>query len=112
MNTLTGAGQETREDQGTMSATVMEPGSAAATSAYVHDPQGCEPIRAELFGAERLEAHARALAADAKSARVQAGPPLLAQFAENRQRLVRAHALLSEATRKGEKFGSDADWLL
>ena len=73
---------------------------------------GDQPIRAELFGSERLERHARQLATLAQVARVTAGQPLLSRFRQNSRALFRAHRSISEAYRRGERFGSEAEWLL
>ena len=86
--------------------------AASPLPAFFPHPHGTEPIRAELFGRERLEAHARQLAACAALAPVVAGRPLLADFRRNSRALLQAHAFISEAYRHQESFGSDAEWLL
>src|SRR5262249_37795992 len=86
--------------------------SAAPVAAFFPHPHGNEPIRAELFGCEHLEAHARQLAATAAVAPVVAGQPLLARFRQNSQALREAHRFISEAYQRRENFGSDAEWLL
>src|SRR5260370_553756 len=86
--------------------------TSAALGAFFPHPHGNEPIRAELFGAEHLEAHARQLAACAAVAPVVAGQPLLSRFRRNSRALLAAHRFISEAYRRGESFGSDAEWLL
>jgi cyclic beta-1,2-glucan synthetase len=97
---------------------MMEPSGAEVTTvaapvpAFFPDPHGTEPIRAELFGREHLDAHARQLAACAAVASVVAGRPLLADFQRNSRALLQAHAFISEAYRRQESFGSDAEWLL
>src|SRR5438132_7041325 len=83
-----------------------------ALGAFFPYPHGNEPSRAELFGAEHLEAHARQLAASAAVAPVIAGQPLLARFRRNSRALLLAHRFISAAYRRGESFGSDAEWLL
>src|SRR5438132_7573871 len=83
-----------------------------ALGALFPHPHGNEPIRAELFGAEHLEAHARQLAAAATLAPVVAGQPLLARFRRNSRALLQAHRFIREAYRLRENFGSDAEWLL
>src|SRR4051794_15278932 len=71
-----------------------------------------EPIRAELFGLEHLEAHARALSH--AGAPVGPGAPadaLLRRFRENGRALTRAYAEIVAAARQ-EALGADAEWLL
>ncbi len=94
-----------------------EPGTAAGVSAvtpahFFSDPHGHEPVRAELFGLDRLEAHARQLAAQTRVAPVTAGRPLLRRFMKNRRCLLTAHRAISAAYRRQETFGPDAEWLL
>src|SRR5437016_13382733 len=86
--------------------------TSAALGAFFPHPHGDEPIRAELFGAEHLEAHARQLAACAAVAPVVAGQPLLSRFRRNRRALLAAHRRISEAYRRAESFGCDAAWPL
>lgn len=75
-------------------------------------PYGEDPIRAELFGLEHLESHARQLAAASKMAPASSAHPLLHRFDQNRKQLVRCHRLITEAFRRREAIGSDAEWLL
>src|SRR6516164_8449167 len=71
-----------------------------------------EPIRAELYGLEHLEAHARGLAhACAPGGRGTPGDPLLRRFRDNGRALTRAHAAIVAAARQ-ESLGADAEWLL
>jgi cyclic beta-1,2-glucan synthetase len=71
-----------------------------------------EPIRAELFGLEHLEAHARGLShAWAAGGKGLPGDPLLRRFRENGRALTRAHAEISAAAPR-EPLGADAEWLL
>jgi cyclic beta-1,2-glucan synthetase len=90
-----------------MTATTLTPPPAAPISSVL----GTEPIRRELFGLERLEAHARQLA-QAAPVEVVAGFPLLRSFHQNSKALVRAHREISRAYRNQESFGADAEWLL
>src|SRR5260370_39037408 len=85
--------------------------TSAALGAFFPHPHGNEPIRAELFGAEHLEAHARQLAACAAVAPVVAGQPLLSRFRRNSRALLAAHRFISEAYRRGESFGSPPERL-
>jgi cyclic beta-1,2-glucan glucanotransferase len=81
-------------------------------SGFFADAHGTEPVRAEIFGLDRLEIHARHLAAHTKAARVVTGRPLLQQFVRNRRSLLRAYRQISAAYRRKETFGPDAEWLL
>ena len=76
------------------------------------DPYGTEPIRAEVFGLERLEAHARALGLRTKQSQVVAGFPMLRRFAQTSRELLVAHAQIRREYQKPGAFGSDAEWLL
>ncbi|HLJ92161.1 MAG TPA: glucoamylase family protein [Gemmataceae bacterium] len=91
---------------------VAEVPTPAPVAALFPHPHGNEPIRAELFGAEHLDTHARQLASCAAVAPVVAGQALLARFRRNSRALRAAHRFISEAYRRGESFGSDAEWLL
>jgi cyclic beta-1,2-glucan synthetase len=74
------------------------------------DPLGTEPIRAELLGLERLESHARAVAAACLLApRGRASSPLLQQFVENKEVLNQVHDRL---TANKDQHGIDAEWLI
>ncbi len=88
------------------------PPQAPPSGTWFMDPHGDEPIRADLFGLERLEAQARLLATYSKDAQVVPGHPLLRSFRRNRKDLVQAHTLISAAYRRKENFESDAEWLL
>jgi cyclic beta-1,2-glucan synthetase len=77
------------------------------------DPAGTEPIRAELYGLETLEAQARRLAdASPVLPGVRAGHPLLTRFMANGRRLARAYEMIREASRQEEVVTPDAEWLL
>ena len=76
------------------------------------DVHGTEPIRAEIFGLDRLEIHARHLAVHTRPAHGVVGRPLLQQFVRNRRSLLRAYRQISAAYRRKETFGPDAEWLL
>src|ERR1043165_1817715 len=80
-------------------------------SLYAND-QNIHPIRAELFGLEHLEAHARELGEWMAATRVEAGRPLPKQFARNVDILRGAHQVISEAYRHQEALGHEAEWLL
>ena len=78
----------------------------------VDDPHGNRPIRAELFGLEYLENHARQLGERMKLTRVEAGRPLISHFLRNTYSLQRAQHTISLAYRNREQLGNDAEWLL
>ncbi len=81
-----------------------------SSSIVLIDPLAVEPIRAELLGLERLESHARALAAVCTLApRRRANSPLLDQFVSNQRILSRVHEKLNTTT---ERHGIDAEWLV
>src|SRR5260370_30322748 len=80
---------------------------------FFADLADATPIRAELFGLEHLESHARELAAASPVlAGKSAGHPLLRRFVENGHRLTRAHEQIVEATQRQESLAPDAEWLL
>lgn len=76
------------------------------------DPYGEEPIRAEVYGLESLEAHARELAALPAEPVPPTGRSLLHRVRENGQFLHQTHRLLAEASRRQEPMTPDAEWLL
>ncbi|MBX6316239.1 MAG: glycosyl transferase family 36, partial [Isosphaeraceae bacterium] len=99
-----------------MKVTATEPSTAIATAAIAAepfiDPRSEGPIRAELFGVERLEALARRLAAAcalAPPARVSS--PLLRRFEEDARALERAHHRIAADTERRGARGTDAEWL-
>src|SRR5665213_194807 len=81
-------------------------------SGFFADAHGTEPVRAEIFGLDRLEIQCGRRGAHARSAQVVAGRPLLQQFVRNRRSLLRAYRQISAACRRKETFGPDAEWLL
>jgi cyclic beta-1,2-glucan synthetase len=89
------------------------PAEAAPVANPLIDPEGLQPIRAELFGIERLEAHARQLAeACVLAPRQRAGSPLLRRFADNGRALVRAHKRILETGDQQQGRSLDAEWLV
>jgi cyclic beta-1,2-glucan synthetase len=90
--------------------------AAAAADPFAHlliDPNSPGPIRAELFGLERLEEHARRLASACRLAPSgRASSPLLRRFAEDGKILARAHQRIVAGGERGEDRGLDAEWLL
>jgi cyclic beta-1,2-glucan synthetase len=84
---------------------------AAGSSGVFLGFAGGIPLRAELYGLDRLEAHARRLAG-AAAATVVPGRPLLRHVAASGRALVAAHRAIADAYRRGAKFGAEAEWLL
>jgi cyclic beta-1,2-glucan synthetase len=86
---------------------------AGSTSRFFIDLGSSEPIRAEQYGLENLEACARDLA---KASSVTPGPavghPLLRRFVESGRRLAEAHRRIVAASQKQEALTPDAEWLL
>ncbi len=75
------------------------------------DPGRQGPIRAELFGMDRLESQARRLASACVLGKRQGvSSPLLKRFVENRQVLIRARREILGHDRQ-EVHGIDAEWL-
>ncbi|HJT32324.1 MAG TPA: glucoamylase family protein, partial [Pirellulales bacterium] len=72
---------------------------------------GDEPIRAEVFGLEGLENHARQLAEAARVGRVRPYP-LHHRFVANGRELAEAHRRIVAATTREETITTDAEWLL
>jgi cyclic beta-1,2-glucan synthetase len=101
-----------------MSTTTIDapPSSELSTGPLGHfftDSANHDPIRAELFGLEHLQSHARRLAhLSTVRPGIRKGHPLLRRFLENGRRLVFAHEFITEATRREESITSDAEWLL
>ena len=71
------------------------------------------PIRAELFSVERLEEHARSLAAaQGVMAGEQKGAPLTKRLAENEAELLAAYREIAEAVDAGALITPAAEWLI
>src|SRR5437660_3574880 len=89
------------------------PADPRLTTSSFLDPASKEPIRAELYGLESLEAHARELAAQCRVApRGPAEGPLLQRLAHDGRVLIRAHRRITEAAGRQEPLSPDAEWLL
>ncbi len=76
--------------------------------------QDIAPVRADLFGTERLEHHAQTLAAaqtvaDGKQRRVRA---LSSRVKENADLLLRAYRTCAQALQAGQTIAPAAEWLL
>ncbi len=76
------------------------------------NPKGDAPIRAELYGLDRLEALARQLASiGVVDPKLKVGDLLLRRFAENGVALVKTHRRIVVEADRPEGRGIDADWL-
>ncbi|HET6676245.1 MAG TPA: hypothetical protein VFG71_12950, partial [Nitrospiraceae bacterium] len=72
-----------------------------------------EPIRAELFGVERLEQHAESLAtAQIVSADMRRGRPLIPRVIENGQVLIESYRTIIRSTQKEQTITPAAEWLV
>jgi cyclic beta-1,2-glucan synthetase len=89
------------------------PGQECDEEATLIDPEGEEPIRAELFGIEHLEAHARQLATACRLApQGRSSSPLLRRFADNGTTLAESHREIVAGFDRTEGRGLDAEWLV
>src|SRR5438128_809552 len=100
-----------------MSSSTMEPAALVlctgdASEHFSANLSSDEPLRAELYSLERLEAHARSLAAYSAYSREGSGRPLLHRCERVGRILLQAHRQISEAYRRQESLGTDAEWLL
>ncbi|HEU4464420.1 MAG TPA: hypothetical protein VFS53_05190, partial [Gemmatimonadota bacterium] len=75
---------------------------------------GLEPIRAEIFGPERLAQHARALALSQRvhPQRKRKGVPLLDRFEDNARALLAAYRALAREIQKDQPISPTAEWLI
>jgi cyclic beta-1,2-glucan synthetase len=72
-----------------------------------------EPIRAELFSAERLEQHAESLAAAQRvMPTARKGRPLLARLLDNRRVLLESYQSIAQAIRDERTITPAAEWLV
>ncbi|MFU8821116.1 MAG: GH36-type glycosyl hydrolase domain-containing protein [Gammaproteobacteria bacterium] len=72
-----------------------------------------EVIRAEIFSAERLEQHARSLAATQRvTAKPVAARPLIKRLHDNRRSLLGAHRTIASAIAQGDAITPAAEWLV
>jgi cyclic beta-1,2-glucan synthetase len=82
-------------------------------SSRVAGGEPLEVIRAEIFSAERLEQHARSLAATQRvTARPVAAPSLIARLHDNRRALLEAHRTIASAIAQGDAITPAAEWLV
>ncbi|HEV2606781.1 MAG TPA: cyclic beta 1-2 glucan synthetase, partial [Xanthomonadaceae bacterium] len=70
------------------------------------------PLRAELFSADQMERHGRALARSHKISLGRAPDLLLARLSSNEQLLMQACDLLTEATSSNRRLTPAGEWLL
>src|SRR5436305_2010756 len=85
--------------------------AAHARPHYIPDNRA--PIRAEVYGLESLEAHARQLAASCQEKTPPlAGRPLLRRLAQNARMLAQVHGEVARRAAQGEAIAPDAEWLL
>jgi cyclic beta-1,2-glucan synthetase len=72
-----------------------------------------KPIREELFGVERLQAHARSLAVAQKvAAKPSRGLPLAGRLADNGKVLLAAYRTIVAGARDGRALTPAAEWLI
>jgi cellobiose phosphorylase len=83
------------------------------TAVLLPDLGGGGPIRAELYGLEALEVHARSLAAASPSTTAgRAEGPLLPRLEKNARALAEAYRQINAAAAREETLTPDAEWLL
>ena len=77
-------------------------------------PTSLEPVRGEIFGAERLAQHAQSLAGAHRvyPRATRKGAPLLARFEDNARALLQAYRALSEEVQKERAISPAAEWLI
>src|SRR5262245_210283 len=92
--------------------TVLSSAAPAAPSEGFVEPFRSEPIRAEVYGQERLEVHARELAAASAAAVTGLSRPLLQRLRDNGGALRDAYREVAAAARRQETLTPDAEWLL
>ena len=86
---------------------------SAADTAIAASSQVEEPIRAELFGIERLEQHAESLAAATRTTeKPTKGRNLLPRVRENGRVLLAAYRNIAETVREKSEITPAAEWLL
>ena len=92
----------------------VDPSSLASdpTASPFIDPRGEAPIRAELYGLDRLEALSQRLASAAVVDEALKAPDfLLGRFAQNGEVLVKTHRRIVGEVDRPEGRGIDAEWL-
>jgi len=85
----------------------------ATDTAVVSTRQWDEPIRAEIFGIERLEQHAESLASAQRATdEPSKGLHLLPRVRENAQVLLAAYRDIAETIREKREITPAAEWIL
>ncbi|MBF0859909.1 glycosyl transferase [Gluconobacter sp. LMG 31484] len=87
------------------------------STARENAPRNCwrdeTPIRADLFGLDRMRLHAHSLAAShSRTAFSGYGNPLIARLNDNARVLQKANIALSHASEQGEQLTPAAEWLI
>jgi cyclic beta-1,2-glucan synthetase len=86
---------------------------STAESFWIANKTPTEPIRGEVYGVERLEEHARAIAQQARVLRgIRRGKRLLPRLQENGARLNHAQREFTDAHQAGQTLPPAAEWLL
>src|SRR5262245_37648477 len=75
-------------------------------------PADEQPLRAELFGIDQLQRHAKAIAGWHEINPRKDGDILLRRLAENEQVLLHAYGLVTEAAESERRVTPAAEWLL
>ncbi len=70
------------------------------------------PLRAQLFSAEQMERHGRALARAHQCTETRAADRLIARLADNRRVLEQARVLLTDAAQADRRITPAGEWLL
>ena len=84
---------------------------AQPTISILREPE--EPIRAELFGVERLEQHAESLAAaQIVTSELGPGQPLIPRVLENGRVLLESYRAIARAIQKEHAITPAAEWLV
>jgi cyclic beta-1,2-glucan synthetase len=85
----------------------------ATDTVFAPPPQAEQPIRAEIFGVERLEEHAESLAAAQRTTdKPSRGRQLLPRVRENGRVLVAAYRNIVEAVQSKREIAPAEEWLL
>jgi cellobiose phosphorylase len=71
-----------------------------------------QPLRSELFSADQMKQHGKALAGFHEPARGRASDRLLPRLAENESVLIETRDLLTEAVRRSRRITPAGEWLL
>ncbi len=92
---------------------VAAPAAEVRTLPVVWSPDSIEPIRAEMYGLDSLEAQARELAQTSRvGPRRRDREPLLQRLGDNQRILTAVNRRITDAARGAEPLTPDAEWLL